>query len=250
MSEFVTHMCAACAAGIFEECENATELEPGWIIPCAQKFSMAAGVVGGPTERGLVGRPPLDPSQVTDPKSTGRKRAKMLAPISTGQLCEWADLKRAGGGVVPILGCQGNRMIEKKGGEDGYVQGDRHHGPDKGTMNNRVGVNLHSICVTCHHRWHALNDPFYDDEGRPAAEFAFLPVEPYYSHDPNTTFTDDEWAEAELWWSQKPFDRGPYPYAPDESVKKVLPIPADFATLEPGENPFPDSPFAENGDLS
>jgi|TARA_R100000482_G_scaffold124710_2_gene78577 hypothetical protein len=246
---FITGICNACAAGILEECENPEEVpgHPEWIIPCAGKFEgLAVQVVKG--EPGQIGRPPLDPGKVTDPTSTGRKRAKMLAPILAGQRCGWAGLKHAGGGVTPILGCNGHLMVEKKGGEGDHYQGDRHHGPDKNTLNNSVGVNLHSVCVECHHRWHALNDEFYDEEGRPTAEFPFLPVEAYYLHDPNTAFTEEEYEVAEAWWDLPRFDRGPYPFSPPDEAKKVLPMLPQPATLDPTENPFPDSPFAEIGD--
>lgn len=54
-----------------------------------------------------------------------------------------------GGGEFPIQGCS-----------DG-VQLNRHHGPDKNTLNNEPG-NVHRICAHCHNRWHAKNDPDYD----------------------------------------------------------------------------------------
>lgn len=523
MPESQTHMCPACAAGLLEECLNPEILnEDGetWIIPCAVEFTQLISI-GGPKEKGDPGRPTLGPGEVTDPKSTGRKRAAMLAPILTGQVCAWAGLRHAGGGVVPILGCNGHQLIEKKGGdeEQGFWQGDRHHGPDKNTLNNSVGMNLHSICVdcvvgdhrvltedlrwvradavrvgdrligfsedlkhavfepavvtavrkvrepsyrirmkngdvltsshshqwvasrpsdghinwfrteqfmnryqtkraghfalrkfvqpwdedtsfdagwlsgfldgegalsgdhlavsqtlsgdneipaarmekevyrraksvnrqlrskggvwkdtlvlrvvnledimtilgqvrperllakwtkflyegnasrnrarkhmkrgrspfqkkdirqeidcieyigetdvysitttsstlivegylshNCHHRWHALNDRFYDEDGRPSAEFAFTPVEGYYLHDPITTFTEEEFELAEAWWELPVKERGDYPFSPPEEVRKVLPVTEDPATLDPGENPFPDSPFSEIGD--
>lgn len=252
MTEFQTHMCPACAAGFPEECSNPKYIDIEGsedIIPCSVEFTQLISV-GGPKEKGNPGRPTLGPGEVTDPKSTGRKRAAMLAPILTGQVCGWANLRHAGGGVVPILGCNGHQLIEKKGGdeEQGFWQGDRHHGPDKNTLNNSVGMNLHSICVDCHHRWHALNDRFYDEDGRPSAEFAFVPVEGYYLHDPLTTFTDEEFELAEAWWDLPVKERGAYPFSPPEDTRKVLPTTEDPATLDPGENPFPDSPFSEIGD--
>lgn len=239
-----TTMCAACAAGLFEECENPKEIEEGWIIPCALEFVQTVVIGGG------SGRPVTAPAEITDAKSTGRKRAAMLAPILTGQTCAWSGLKHAGGGVVPILGCDGHLLIEKKGGDEdeGLWQGDRHHGPDKNTLNNSVGMNLHSICVDCHHRWHALNDRFYDKDGRPAADRAFVPVEAYYLHDPMTSFTDDELVIAEAWWELPVKERGEYPFTPAEGTRKVLPAEQETATLDPSENPFPDSPFSEIGD--
>lgn len=248
-----THMCSACAAGLYSECsqpESTITLgEADYIIPCYYRFVTVAPL-SIPKSNGEVGRPVLSPGQVTDPTSTGRKRAALLAPILTGQTCAWAGLKFAGGGVTPILGCSGHLLIEKKGGEpeQDLYQGDRHHGPDKNTLNNAVGTNLHSICADCHHRWHALNDSAYDEEGRPGAAFPFTPVEPYFLHDPLTRFTDEEFEQAEAWWGLPKKQRGEFPFAPPEALK-VLPTTAASATL-PEDNPFPDTPFAEIGELS
>lgn len=248
----VTHMCPACAAGLYNECENPTVVEDNpdaqWIIPCFEKF---AAVQGPPVIRkgDGAGRPVLSPGEVTDPVSTGRKRAVMLAPVLEGMRCEWAGLKHAGGGVVPIVGCEGHPLIDRKGGdkERGLYQGDLHHGPDKNTLNNAVGTNLHRICTDCHQRWHAANNAFYDKEGRPGAAFPFLPVEAYFLHDPITRATEEELAVAESWWDLPKPQRGPYPFVPDEGLKQ-LPLDQALATLSTEENPFPDSPFAEIGD--
>ncbi len=119
-----------------------------------------------------------------DPISSGRKFAAQAAPIEVGLICEWAGLARAGGGVVPIVGCIGRPAS------------DRHHGPDKNTMNNQVGTNLHRICDHCHNTWHALNDPFYGE--RPEHTKPFLPVEgECLPHDPHTKATMEQVLEAE-----------------------------------------------------
>ena len=248
----VTHMCSPCAAGVPGECENPEVVETTgdgfeWIIPCAVKFNAVQNVAVVRRGDG-AGRPVLSPGEITDPTSTGRKRAAMLAPILTGSRCEWAGLRHAGGGVVPIAGCDGHLLVDKKGGdkENDLYQGDLHHGPDKNTINNAVGTNLHRICVDCHHRWHAANDQFYDKEGRPGAAFPFLPVDPYFLHDPSTLSSDEDYLLAEEWWKLPKKDRGPYPFAPDPA-RKVLPLELDLATLSEG-NPFPDSPFTEIGD--
>ena len=90
------------------------------------------------------------------------------------------------------------------------------------------------------------NDQFYDKEGRPGAEFAFTPVVPYYLHDPSTTFTDVEFEIVEAWWDLNVADRGPYPFAPPTTARKIDPA---SATLDEDENPFPESsPFTEIGD--
>lgn len=121
-----------------------------------------------------------------DPISTGRKRAAEMYPINAGMVCEWAGLKRAGGGVFPIVGCVGRPAS------------DRHHGPDKNTMNNMQG-NLHRICDFCHNTWHALNDPAYGE--RPEHTKPFIPTgklgEDWFNHDAETKATMEEILEAE-----------------------------------------------------
>jgi hypothetical protein len=122
-----------------------------------------------------------DISEYKDPISTGRKRAAAMYPIAAGQVCEWANLKAAGGGVVPITGCVGRPAS------------DRHHGPDKNTMNNAPG-NLHRICDHCHNTWHAVNDPHYGD--RPDHTLPFIPKGTkgvdWFDHDAQTKATIDE----------------------------------------------------------
>jgi hypothetical protein len=127
-----------------------------------------------------------DLADYKDPVSTGRKRAAEMYPISAGMVCEWANLKRAGGGVVPIIGCVGRPAS------------DRHHGPDKNTMNNAPG-NLHRICDFCHNTWHAANDPFYGE--RPVHTKPFIPEGEkgvgWFDHDPVTKASMEEILEAE-----------------------------------------------------
>lgn len=140
-----------------------------------------------------------DPSEYEDPLSTGRKMAEKAAPIKVGMVCEWAWLAAAGGGIEPIIGCPGRPAS------------DRHHGPDKNTLNNVVGVNLWRICDWCHNTWHARNDPYYgsrptfkdeggndliDNQGRPKVDASqpFLPLpeyaDRYRDHDPHTRAPD------------------------------------------------------------
>jgi hypothetical protein len=115
------------------------------------------------------GPKPKDPSELKNPLTAGRARAEDLAPIPDGYICEWTMLEFAGGGPIPIIGCAGN------------VANDRHHGPDKSTLNNTVGINLHRVCDTCHNRWHALNDEFYPE--RPLSNINYVP------------FADIEWKQ-------------------------------------------------------
>lgn len=121
-----------------------------------------------------LGRPPKDAEDMADPESTGRKRAAKAIPDSElqGMICEWALLKEAGGGKHPIRGCHGNRAT------------DRHHGPDKNTLNNERKANLHAICSFCHNEWHAKNDPDYEGV-RPKDDTPWVPVGEYRLHDPD-----------------------------------------------------------------
>lgn len=115
--------------------------------------------------------------ELRDVESTGRKRAKEAKPIKEGDLCEWAWLKNAGGGVKPIIGCKGNPATNI------------HHGPDKSTLNNDPDTNLHKICATCHNRWHTLNDPHYGE--RPPHGAPFLPLSgECLPHDTETAATE------------------------------------------------------------
>lgn len=207
LEEAVTE-CYSCAQGLYSECLDPLETPEGFIIPCAMRFQR---VESSSREAAI-----LDPSQITDAKSTGRKRAAMLAPIMSGMLCEWAGLRQAGGGPVPIVGCAGNQLSDQKGGDPdtGWIQGDRHHGPDKATINNALGTNLHRICVACHHRWHTLNDPFYGE--RETANQPFLPLVDYYLHDANTEATVEEQELVEAWWATSPKKRNDYPVVPND----------------------------------
>lgn len=121
-----------------------------------------------------------------DPVSTGRKRAAEMYPIQPGMACEWAGLARAGGGVVPIVGCVGRPAS------------DRHHGPDKNTMNNAAG-NLHRICDFCHNTWHAANDPHYG--ARPEHTKPFIPAGirgvDWFDHDATSKATMEQVLAAE-----------------------------------------------------
>lgn len=181
----------------------------------------------------------LDPSEITDPTSTGRKRAAMVAPILTGMTCEWAGLKWAGGGTQPIVGCEGTTLADVKRNADlpeGIgSRGDRHHGPDKATLNNSPGVNLHRICASCHTRWHELNDPSYETDRRDA-QFEWLPSVPYWMHDPTTKATDDDREANETFWATPKQKRAGYPVElPDEDG---LRYPVEESILNTDENPF------------
>lgn len=185
------------------------------IVPCAVwKWSIDRGSEGGATKA---------PDEITDVTSTGRKRAAMLAPILRGMVCEWAGLRNAGGGAVPIVGCAGNRLSDVKGGipAEELVEGNIHHGPDKNTINNAPGTNLHRICPVCHNRWHAANDEHYHEK-RPTAAKPWVPSVPYFPHDPTTEATLDEMEAAEAWWATPKPKRGPFPVEP-VGLRKFVP---------------------------
>ena len=143
----------------------------------------------GPREPARIGRPPKDNDDIQWVETSGRKRAveaKKADGWIAGQPCEWSHLKFAGGGVVPIMGCNSNPSKPV------------HHGPDKNTLNNSLG-NIHAICTVCHQRWHACNDEFYSGD-RPAGDNAYVPKVEYKLHDAETLATDDEILINEYEW--------------------------------------------------
>lgn len=100
---------------------------------------------------GATGAPLKDPEKITDPYSTGRKRAATQYPLFKTNPCEWRGKKNCGGGLEPITGCING------------LQQDRHHGPVKNPLRNEPG-NVHRICKYCHNRWHENNNSIYDEE--------------------------------------------------------------------------------------
>jgi len=131
--------CIACGRGFHDECD----------IGCtkchANVEKIARSIIAGNR-----GAPSKEPGKVKDVLSTGRKRAALLYPIFEDKPCEWQGQKDCGGGQ-PITGCISGLQI------------DRHHGPVKNPLRNEPG-NVHRICKHCHNRWHAVNDPIYDEE--------------------------------------------------------------------------------------
>lgn len=250
----VTGPCQHCVVGLYSECENPeivtdyspdTGETPRWIIPCIEKFNAleVEKVPGVGRDDGL-----RDPKDITDATSTGRKRAAMLLPIMTGQICDWAGLKWAGGGVQPIVGCRGNRLAQAKKNEElppGIdSRGELHHGPDKAVLNNAVGRNLHAICSECHHRWHVLNDPFYETE-RPDAHLQWLPSYAYYPATLTERAEEYDHLLSEEWWATEKKDREVYPI--DLPDKQFLLQPVEEGILSSSDNPFeePLNPFTE-----
>ncbi len=188
-------ICLPCQAECHWECINPEDLE-GVLACCCKPVEVLSA------ENGPRGGPTKDPAEMLDPTSTGRKQAAKLKPIEGGMICEWKLLARAGGGVIPIVGCIGN------------LAKNIHHGPDKDTTNNG-DENLHRVCSECHNRWHSLNDPFYGS--RTPAGVPFIPLTgTNHQHDPNTLASIEVAYAHELWWSTKAKDRSPYVNLPKE----------------------------------
>ena len=150
-------MCPACQIGATRECfridgKRCSEKQYKVVKKGKIKSDPSADKVPGPKGRSLK-----SDGEVRDVLSTGRKRAEVILPLTDANkrpiVCEWAGLKYAGGGKNPIVGCTGNKATN------------RHHGPDKSTLNNsrEDPRNLHAICPKCHNRWHAANDIGYDE---------------------------------------------------------------------------------------
>ena len=184
--------CFSCRSGFHNECHEAWSDAVqecccgGEIVFTASGDVKSAGeAVEGDRDSGYIEdgyEAYKDIDKYKDPLSTGRKRAAQMYPIEVGMVCEWANLAKAGGGVVPIVGCVGRPAS------------DRHHGPDKNTMNNAEG-NVHRICDYCHNTWHAVNDPHYGD--RPDHTLPFIPKGEYEAHDPITKATAEQLIDAE-----------------------------------------------------
>lgn len=123
--------------------------------------------------------------EITDAKSTGRKRAAKLYPLTPDLPCEWQGLKAAGGGSNPIIGCING------------IARHRHHGPDKDTLNNSQG-NVHRICHHCHNRWHSSNDKYF---------LEFFGTEQWQAHDSESKAAPEELIKNEAFWKLTPARR-------------------------------------------
>jgi len=147
--------CIPCGRSFHEECEIGCEECHGEHDKAVKSFKHIA--IG----RGR-GQPLKNPEDITDPYSTGRKRAAKMYPIFKTNPCEWRGKRNCGGGKEPIIGCISG------------LQQDCHHGPVKNTLRNEPG-NVHRICKNCHNRWHALNDSIYDEMEYDKDELAHSP---------------------------------------------------------------------------
>ena len=177
--------CFSCARMFHDEC---IDMHEGTCCCSSTNSITPTPIASAPTYQGksVTGTWQKDEANLVDPKSTGRKRAAILFPLDKEAMCEWSSLKFAGGGFVPIIGCIGNKQTH------------RHHGPDKDTINNNSG-NVHRICVHCHNRWHASNDPHYND---------ILTPEGIKPHDPTTMAEVSEVLDNEMKWSQRKIPLG------------------------------------------
>lgn len=163
------------------------------------------------------GGPTKDPSDYKDGRSAGRKQAAVLRPINPGDMCDWAGLKFAGGGVIPIIGCRGNTVSPVKIAAEAlpHYPGHRHHGPDKNTLNNSPD-NLSVVCTECHSRWHALNNPYYDSV-RPEPGIEYLPLADYVGLDKETKATEQDHIWNDTYWNLTQRQRELVPYRKQES---------------------------------
>lgn len=181
--------CLPCIAGFHHECPD-IHTETVDLSPDEAEVLFICCCSENEVQRVVAVRTLKRDEDLKDVTSTGRKRAKEVKPINEGDICEWAYLKNAGGGVEPIIGCAGNEATNI------------HHGPDKSTLNNDPDTNLHKICATCHNRWHTLNDPYYGE--RPDHGAPFLPLDQEcIPHDPLTEATKEDIALNDFKWIGK-----------------------------------------------
>jgi len=147
--------CLPCARSFHDECELWDE------TCCCPKEGTSVSLsetVDIPVQTVKRGRPVQEEIGI----SAGRKRAAEIYGSEMGddKPCEWRFMANCGGGLYPISGCaMGTRQ---------HI----HHGPIKNTSHNERG-NISFICEYCHNRWHAKNNPVYDEE-----KFALLPKKP------------------------------------------------------------------------
>lgn len=216
--------CLACKNGWHAECIDSRPFADGFSTCCCYEVSTMAAQPQSPIPAIQVldtRRAEKADEDIKDQTSTGRKRAAAMYPLpsveSGGMVCEWANLAMAGGGVQPIVGCEGNVIADTKEkvlNEDGSVRiwpGNIHHGPDKSTLNN-VPSNVHRVCPVCHNRWHALNDPYYS-KIRPDAGMPHIPLSGEMKlHDAETQASPMEIAWSRDYWAIPTRKREKVPY--------------------------------------
>lgn len=190
--------CAACGRGFVAECTKGGKCDPeGYMM-----YIRSGGALLPPEETKSNKEPVANKKkgktfeELSDPHSTGRKRAAQLYPLDKEASCEWQGKKNCGGGRVPIVGCTHGKQVA------------RHHGPVKNTTRNQLG-NVHRICTRCHNHWHELNDLVYDER-----EYGMLP------HDPVEASAEELVADEMLWVTGKISEK--YKLASTENHNKKL----------------------------
>lgn len=193
--------CAACGRGFSAECTKGGRCDvEGYIL-----YIRSGGALVSAGSSMDEGHEPVANKkkgktfeELSDPHSTGRKRAAQLYPLDKEAPCEWKGKKNCGGGRVPITGCTHGLQVA------------RHHGPVKNTTRNQLG-NVHRICTRCHNHWHELNDLIYDER-----EYGMLP------HDPVEASTEELIADEMLWVTGKISEH--YKLASSENKNKKLEV--------------------------
>lgn len=203
--------CAWCHAHLCYMCITPEMMENGEEVCCCRGSHGHFGVYGSSPQNsskqvGAEDFPPIEYTNQEDEKRSvgrprheklsveaGRRRAGLIAKIPKGYTCEWARLEYAGGGVEPIIGCDGNTAEAL------------HHGPDKSTINNEVGINLHRICHNCHNRWHELNDSAYGT--RPEDNGTYVPLSDFLQHNRLDQVKRADIVKSERWWATPKADR-------------------------------------------
>jgi hypothetical protein len=166
--------CVPCGRGFHREClTKCKKCHPEANVPPAELEDKDSDNALADQQEDSPRKPKK--SNLKDPKSTGRKRAARLYPITPGDPCEWRGKKNCGGGLRPIVGCyEGNQQH-------------LHHGPIKDTVRNELG-NVHRICTSCHVHWHELNDLIYVQ-----ADYELLPHNPVEASDQELIQNTLEW---------------------------------------------------------
>lgn len=191
--------CAGCGRGFPEECTRKKPCD----VEAYLVFVKSAGFLRAESSMD-EGQPVANKKKggtyetLSDPHSTGRKRAAQLYPLDKEAPCEWLGKKNCGGGRVPITGCTHGKQTA------------RHHGPIKNTTRNQLG-NVHRICTRCHNHWHELNDLIYDER-----EYSMLP------HDPVEATAEELVADEMLWVTGKISEK--YKLASSENKNKKLEV--------------------------
>lgn len=142
--------CIPCARSFHDECRSTGQDNKCCCKEDTVQVRSEVSFSDNPLIPARIGRPPKDDEDIGI--SAGRKRAAELYASEIGEdlPCEWRGLGNSGGGKHPIIGCISG------------IRRDIHHGPIKATNRNERS-NISLICSYCHHRWHASNDPDYDE---------------------------------------------------------------------------------------